>query len=90
MDSMGKHMGIASRWAQDRQETKKGVDGRRNGGFSYKFHLASSTLAQPRRKHIVVMWWDLDLYSGAIIFEEAKWSLFSWRTQVKIHIRLRI
>jgi hypothetical protein len=58
--------------------------------FSYKFHLASSTLAQPLRKHIVVMWWDLDQYSGETIFKEAKWLLFSWRTQVKIHIRLRI
>jgi hypothetical protein len=76
MDSIGEHMGIASRWAQDRHETNKGVDGRGMEVFSCKFHLASSTLAQPHRKHIEVMWWDLDLYSGATIFEEPKWSLF--------------
>jgi hypothetical protein len=40
MDSIVEHMGIALRWAQHRQETNKGVDGRGMEVFFCKFHLA--------------------------------------------------
>jgi len=51
-------------------ENVRGGEGE-GGFFSCKFHLASSTPAQPHR-HIEVMWWDLDLYSGGGLVEGPK------------------
>ena len=58
----------------DKGGSGRGRDGER-GVFFDRFHLDSSMLAKPRR-HIEVMWWDLDLYSGATLVKEPKWSFF--------------
>lgn len=50
------------------------IEERGRKGFFCKFHLTSSTIAQPRR-HIGVTW-DLDLYSDATLVEGPKCSPF--------------
>jgi len=53
----------------DKGGSGRGRDGER--GFFDRFHSDSSMLAKPRR-HIEMIWWDLDLYSGVTVVKGSK------------------
>jgi hypothetical protein len=50
--------------------------------------LIHADATQPHR-HKEVARWDLDLYLGFVLVEEPNGHFFSWRTQVRMHSRLR-